>query len=160
MQHHPRVSFIFSLGSGLEEMRKDYAFLFSVALYRRISSLERAAARELITEPAAEHYQVAPQAVEKILQITSGHPYYTQLVCHCLFDLWSSSPKPVMAAADVVAVLAEAIELGSANLTYVCEDSLPGEQALMAGMASAMPGGNSPETFEHVPHAWRAVGVP
>ncbi len=159
MQHHPRLSFIFSLGSGLEEMRKDYAFLFSVALYHRISFLEPAAARELITEPAAEHYQVAPQAVEKILQITSGHPYYTQLVCHCLFDLWSSSPKPVMDAADVDAVLAEAIELGSANLTYVWEDSLPGEQALMAGMASAMPGGNSPVTFEHVQDAWREVGV-
>src|SRR5260370_24905873 len=81
MQHHPRLSFIFSLGSGLEEMRKDYAFLFSVALYHRISFLEPAAARELITQPAAEHYQVAPQAVEKILQITSGQPYYTQPSC-------------------------------------------------------------------------------
>ena len=159
MQHHTRLNFIFSLGSGLEEMKKDYAFLFSVALYHRISFLEPAAASELITQPVLDYYQVAPQTVEKILQITSGHPYYTQLVCHCLFDLWSSSPKPVMDAADVDAVLAEAIELGSANLTYVWEDSLPGEQALMAGMASAMPGGNSPVTLQHVQDAWREVGV-
>lgn len=91
MQHHPRLSFIFSLGSGLEELRKDYAYLFSVALYHRISFLEPGAARELITEPVAGHYQVAPAAVQKILAITSGHPYYTQLVCHCLFDRWTST---------------------------------------------------------------------
>jgi len=159
MQHHPRLSFIFSLGSGLEELRKDYAYLFSVALYHRISFLEPGAARELITQPVAGHYQVAPAAVQKILAITSGHPYYTQLVCHCLFDRWTGAPKPVMEAADVDAVLAEAIELGSANLTYVWEDSLPEEQVLMAGMASAMPGRNKPVTFRRVQNAWREAGV-
>ena len=79
MQHFTRLNFIFSLGSGLEEMAKDYAFLFSVSLYRRISFLEPAAARELITRPVRSHYEVTPQAVAKILQVTSGHPYYTQL---------------------------------------------------------------------------------
>ena len=110
-------------------MAKDYAFLFSVSLYRRISFLEPAAARELITRPVRGHYEVTPQAVTKILQVTSGHPYYTQLVCHCMFDSWSRAPKPVMDAVDVEAVLAEAIELGSANLTYVWEDSAPEEKA-------------------------------
>ena len=33
-----------------------------------------------------------------------------------------------MDAADVEAVLTEAIELGSANLTYVWEDSAPGNR--------------------------------
>jgi len=159
MQHHPRLNFIFSLGSGLEEMAKDYAFLFSVSLYHRISFLEPAAASELITQPARDHYQVAPQAVTRILQITSGHPYYTQLVCHCIFDLWSRSPKPVMSAADVDAVMAEAIELGSANLTYVWEDSSPGEQALMAGMATVKRGGAGPVTVDQVRDAWRNVAV-
>jgi AAA domain len=159
MQHYPRLNFIFSLGSGLEEMAKDYAFLFSVSLYHRISFLEQAAAGELITQPVRDHYQVAPEAVSKILQITSGHPYYTQLVCHCMFDLWSRAPKPVMDLADVDAVLAEAIELGSANLTYVWEDSTPGEQAVMAGMATAMRRRTSPVTIDHARDAWRQVDV-
>src|SRR5262249_45439353 len=128
MQHFERLNFVFSLGSGVEEMRKDYAFLFGVALYHRISFLESAAARALITQPAQDCYQVMPDGVEKILQITSGHPYYTQLVCHCLFDRWLRAPKPQVTPADVDAVLSEAIELGSANLTYVWEDSTPEEQ--------------------------------
>ena len=159
MQHHPRLNFIFSLGSGLEEMKKDYALLFGVALHQRISFLEPTAARKLITQPARDHYQVAPQAVERILQITSGHPYYTQLVCHCLFDLWSHSPKPVLDVADVDAILPEAIELGSANLTYVWEDSTPGEQALMTGMAAAAQRGPSQVTLDQVRDAWRTVTV-
>ena len=101
MQHHARLNFIFSLGSSLEEMEKEYAFVFNVALYHRISFLESAAAQDLILQPVKDHYRVAPEAVERILQVTSGHPYYTQLVCHCLFDLWLRSPKPVMSADDV-----------------------------------------------------------
>ena len=38
MQHSQRLNFIFSLGSGIEEMAKDYALLFNGSLYHRISS--------------------------------------------------------------------------------------------------------------------------
>ena len=162
MQHHTRLNFIFSLGSGLEEMEKEYAFLFNVSLYRRISFLETAAASELITNPVRDCYQMTPEAVTKILQITSGHPYYTQLVCHCVFDRWISSPKPAMTVEveDVDTVLAEAIELGSANLKYVWEESTPEEQALMAGMAAAMRTASGPVTIKEIREAWRDVGVP
>jgi FKBP-type peptidyl-prolyl cis-trans isomerase len=159
MQHYDRLNFVFSLGSGLEEMAKDYAFLFSVSLYHRISFLELAAARDLIIVPVRDRYQVAPQAVTSILQITSGHPYYTQLVCHCMFDSWSRAPKPVMDATDVDAILPEAIELGSANLTYVYEDSTPEEQALMAGIAAAPGRGPGPVTIDQILDTWRTVGV-
>ncbi len=159
MQHYERLNFIFSLGSGLEEMAKEYAFLFSVSLYHRISFLEPAAARSLITEPARDHYQVAPQAVTKILQITSGHPYYTQLVCHCMFDSWSRAPRPVMDVPDVEAILAEAIELGSANLTYVWEDSTPEEKVLMAGIAATGRPDAGPVTIDQVRDTWHQAGV-
>jgi hypothetical protein len=157
MQHFERLNFIFSLGSGVEELKKDYAFLFGVALYHRISFLEPVAARALIMRPTQDCYQVLPDAAEKILQITSGHPYYTQLVCHCLFDRWLRAPKPQMTPADVDAVLTEAIELGSANLTYVWEDSTPEEQAMMAGLAAAMPTSRSPATVDQVREVWRKL---
>ena len=159
MQHFEKLNFIFSMGSGLEEMEKEYAFLFSVSLYHRISFLEASAARALITQPAGEHYLVIPDAVKKILEITSGHAYYTQLLCHCLFDRWLRSPKPEMTAADVEAVLTETIELGSANLTYVWEDSAPEEQGMMAGMAAAMRAKGRPVTIDEIRQVWRHAGV-
>ena len=35
MQHYERLNFLFSLGSGLEQMEKQYALLFNVALYTK-----------------------------------------------------------------------------------------------------------------------------
>jgi hypothetical protein len=159
MQDHDRLNFVFCLGTGIEEISRDYAFLFSGSLYHRLSYLEPSAARDLITRPARGHYDLTDQAVDRILQITSGHPYYTQLLCYCLFDLWSRSPRPVLDTADVDAILAEAIELGSANLTYTWLDSTPQEQALMGGMADVMRGGTGPVTIDQVRDTWRKVGV-
>jgi hypothetical protein len=159
MQHYPRLNFIFSLGSGLEEMQKDYAFLFGAAMYHRISFLEEMAARKLITSPARQYYEVSPDAIDMILRVTSGHPYYTQLVCHALFDRWASRPpRPAMTAKDVHAVLSEAIELGSPNLTYVWEDSSDEEKAVMAAMAAAMQGGSHEVTGKAIRDAWRKEG--
>jgi hypothetical protein len=45
MQHYPNLNFVFSIGSGLEEMERDYSFLFNSSLYHRISFLEPTAAR-------------------------------------------------------------------------------------------------------------------
>jgi kumamolisin len=159
MQHYPSLNFIFSIGSGLEEMERDYSFLFNSSLYHRISFLEQADARALITEPARGCYDVAPDAVSKVLQITSGHPYYTQLVCHSLFDRWTRDPKAAMTVADVMAVLEEAIELGSANLTFVWEYSAPEEKAMMAGMASVLRTSGRRVTAERVRDVWRKAGV-
>jgi hypothetical protein len=61
--------------------------------------------------------------------------------------------------ADVEAVLAEAIELGSANMTYVWEDSAPEEQALMAGVAAAMRDRTDPVIIDDALDAWRDAGV-
>ena len=55
MQHHPRLNFLFSLGSGLEEMEKEYAFLFNVALYKKISFLDQEFSNRLDHPPGREH---------------------------------------------------------------------------------------------------------
>jgi len=159
MQHFENLNFIFSIGSGLEELEKEYAFLFSVSLYHRISFLEASAAHALITQPIAEHYVVLPAAVKGIVDVTSGHPYYTQLLCHCMFDRWMRSPKAQMTPADVEAVLTETIELGSPNLMYVWEDSTPEEQGILAGMAAAMQARQRPVTIDEIRQVWRQAGV-
>ena len=99
------------------------------------------------------------QAVDKILQITSGHPYYTQLVCHCLFNAWVQKPVATIEADNVTDILAEAIELGSANLTYVWQDSTTEEQALMAGLAATANSNETTVTAEEIREAWRRADV-
>jgi hypothetical protein len=159
MQHHERLNFLVALGSGLEEMAKEYAFLFSVGLYKKISFLEPEQAIALITQPARDYYTVAPAAVERILQITSGHPYYTQLLCHSLFNRWQQRPVPQIQVADVDASLDEVVERGLAVLKHVWEEATAGEKAILAAMAATMGERNTPVTVREIGRAWANVGV-
>ena len=134
MQHHPRLSFLFSLGSGLEEMQKEYAFLFNVALYKKISFLDRASAEALITKPVADRCPFQSQAVQRILEVTSGHPYFTQLICHSLFNRCLDASS--VTVSDVEQVLDEAVERGLAVLKHIWEESAPGEKAVLAAIAA------------------------
>jgi hypothetical protein len=159
MQSYERLTFVFSISDGLEEMKKDYTFLFSSSLYHRISFLDWSAARELITDPVDGLYEVTAEAVVRILAITSGHPYYTQLICHSLFDLWSRIEKSTLTAADVDSVLPDVIELGSPNLTYVWADSTRGERALMAAMTRLARSEADAVSLVRIRKAWRDAGV-
>lgn len=138
MQHFERLNFLFALGEGLESMTKEYASLFSVGLYKKISFLERDAAVALITQPAHEFYRVQDAAIERILEITSGHPYYTQLLCHSIFNRWQHTRSAEIDATDVDAVVEETVERGLAVLKHVWEESTPAEKATLAGAAAAM----------------------
>ena len=159
MQAYERLNFLFSLGSGLEEMEKEYAFLFNVGLYKKISFLDRKAATALITEPVKDYYEIDPDALERILQITSGHPYYTQLLCHSLFNRWQQRHIAQIEVKDVNEVLNEVVELGLAVLKHVWEESTPGEKAVMAGIACAMGEQNRPVKVEEINHAWTPCEV-
>ena len=156
MQHYDWLDFLYSLGSSLEEMQQEYSLLFSVAMYKQISFLDREAATQLITRPIQNQYRIEPAAMDRILDITSGHPYYTQLVCHCLFSRWQQKPVDSMGVQEVEAVLDLAIELGSANLKFVWEQSSPGEKAVMAGLAARAARRSG---IRDVHSAWSALDV-
>lgn len=138
MQHFPRLNFLFALGDGLEGMTKEYAFLFSVGLYKKISFLERDAALKLITQPVQNLYAVEPAAQARVLQITGAHPYYTQLLCHGLFQRWHHTRASSLGIADVDAVVDEAVERGLAVLKHTWEESSPAEKAILSAAAAAM----------------------
>ena len=144
IQHHPRLNFVFSIGSGLEEMCQEYAVLFSVCQYRKISFLDREAAEALIIEPVKEHYRYTPRAVWRILEVAHGQPYYTQLVCNRLFARWARQRGDVVTVSDVEAVLGEAVEQGMASLQYTWEEASDGAKVVLAALVELMVDGNQP----------------
>jgi hypothetical protein len=159
MQHSDRLNFLFALGSGLEEMEKEYAFLFSVGLYRKISFLTRDAATALITQPVKDYYKFEPSAIDRILSITSGHPYFTQLLCHSLFNQWLQHRRPLIRIDDVNPVLSEVVERGLAVLKQVWDDSTPGEKAVLAAVAAATGKRSHPVGMADLDRAWAGLDV-
>jgi tetratricopeptide (TPR) repeat protein len=79
---------------------------------------------ELITKPAAGLLTYTAEALDTIYHLTSGHPYFTQLICFELFRLAMSQHKKEVTAEDVLAVLDNAMETGKGGLAWFW-DGLP-----------------------------------
>lgn len=139
VQQVDKVNFLFSLGSRIEMSGRGSSQLFNLAVYRKISFLDPDYAEDLITRPVADYYTYTPEAIETILKLTAGQPYYTQLLCHNLFSRWSQQKPDRLDTADVEAVLPDVLEQGTPNFQFVWSDSPPAEQAVLAALAHAAP---------------------
>jgi len=134
----PRLNFIFSIGSSgckLENMQASYTEFFKAALYKKVSFLEKQDARALVTRPVEGVLEYEPRAVERILQIASGHPYFTQLTCHELFSRCQRSGAKRIEADDVETVLDDVIERGTVNLKFVWDEGSDLEKWSLAALA-------------------------
>lgn len=132
------LNFIFSIGSSgrkLENMQASYTEFFKAALYKRISFLAREDACALITRPVEGILEYDPGAVNRICEIASGHPYFTQLVCHELFWHCQKTNQQRVGEADVQAVLDDVVERGTVNLKSVWDEASYVEKWVLAGIA-------------------------
>jgi Tol biopolymer transport system component len=160
MQDYPFLNFLFVSGAKLATMQGEFADLFQTALYHEISFLDRDAALGLITRPVTDVVEYDAVALNRILALTSGHPYYIQLLCHALFARWTRTNAPVIANADVDAVLAETTEAAIANLIFAWDDSSPEEQIVLSALAECAQDETQPVPRQQVETTLREHGVP
>jgi Cdc6-like AAA superfamily ATPase len=138
MQHNASLNFIFSVGERLERMKSQYALLFTVALYKGISFLDRKSAESLISEPAQPLYSYEDSAVDRIIEITSGHAYFMQLLCHSIFAQWQREGMPKVTVDHVNRVATEVVERGSANVKFDWDDTSSVDKLVLSAMAEAL----------------------
>ena len=134
----PGLTFIFSIGSSgrkLENMQASYTEFFKSALYKKISFLEREQTHRLVTSPVQGILEYEIPAVERIYRITSGHPYFTQLICHELFARCQQTDQRTIAETDVEAVLDDVVERGTVNLKFVWDEATDLEKWVLASLA-------------------------
>jgi photosystem II stability/assembly factor-like uncharacterized protein/tetratricopeptide (TPR) repeat protein len=132
------LNFIFSIGSSgrkLENMQAAYTEFFKAALYKKISFLQREDAYNLIERPTQGLVEYERRAVRRIYEVTSGHPYFTQLVCHEIFSQCQKSGLYQVDVQDVEAVLDDVVERGTVNLKFVWDEASDLEKWVLAGLA-------------------------
>ncbi|HEY4689229.1 MAG TPA: tetratricopeptide repeat protein [Anaerolineae bacterium] len=134
----PRLACVFVIGRRLDELPVHYRALFKQAVFRRLSMMPRQEAVELITRPVAGVLDYAPDAVDAILNLTAGHPYLTQLVCHVLYKRLMTMGRYVVNAADVSDCLDEAMEIGSGGLDWFWEGLPRAERLMLSALAEAI----------------------
>ncbi len=140
MQHEPRLDFLFSGTHKLEELGAEYwSILFNIAAYKRITFLDEDEVRRLVTEPVADYgMEYDPLAVERIMQVTAGHPYFVQVVCHEMVALHNEEERNYLTMTCVDNVLERIIERGEAHFKYIWAGAEPGEQKVMLALVDLL----------------------
>ena len=116
MAQEKRLGFVIVVGRKTDELSTDFQAAFRVAHYKQVSVLGEQDARALIrlAEDADTLRYTAP-AVNRILALTAGHPYFTQLTCFFLFArAWADPVEsvPQVDKADVDTVVPQVLEAG------------------------------------------------
>ncbi|MFQ5855465.1 MAG: tetratricopeptide repeat protein [Anaerolineae bacterium] len=130
-----RLSFIFVVGRRLDELPSRIKATFKSAQFKRISVLDRADARRVIVEAARDQVKYMPDAVEAILDLTAGHPYFTQLIGYAIYDALSHDGRELVTPADVEDAVERAMELGMGGLAWFWDEFPPAERFVLSAIA-------------------------
>jgi GAF domain-containing protein len=89
MQHQPSVTFILAGRHRLDEMTLEYRnLLFNVALHKEVGFLNAEETEHLIRDPVkSSAVTYDDRVVERILNLTGGHPFFIQQLCYNCIDL-------------------------------------------------------------------------
>jgi hypothetical protein len=154
MAGYPFLDFVFSIGSTVGLMEDELTTLPRQATYLQLGFLEPHAARALICEPVRDSLAYQAAAVDRILALTAGQPYYTQLVCHELFAHMQSvvqgDGRNTITQADVEAVRPGIVDMATAQLHYVWDRTPPLGQRVLWALAQTADEGRREHTVEQV----------
>jgi len=111
--------------------------LFREAPYQEVGLLKPNPTYRLITEPARGVLHYHADALEAILDLTAGHPYFTQVLCFAIFTQARERQQWQVQRADVAAVIDLAIEIGEGGLAWF-RDGLPiPERVVLSAVAES-----------------------
>lgn len=137
-----RLHFLVVIGRKTEELSSDFKATFKAAKFKRVSVLSTEDAHQLAT--LAEQQQslrFAPGVVEGLLQLTTGHPYLTQLLCQQLWDaahVGSSEAAPLVTHPLLEKVIPQALEAGQNVFEWIWDGLPPAERVMLAAIAEAI----------------------
>jgi tetratricopeptide (TPR) repeat protein len=121
--------------------------------------LDRESAESLITEPSAGTLPIRRDAVNRLLDLTTGHPYFLQLICYELFERAMRADRAEITAEDIDDdVLAATMELGMGGLAWFWDEFPPAERFILSAIAHLTREGQ-PATLRQIGQALREHGV-
>ncbi len=138
-----RIAFIFVVGRRIDELPSRIKATFKSAQFKHISVLNRVDAERLIVEPAEGRLAYCREAVDRILDLTAGHPYFTQLLGYAIFDALSHDGRSEVTVEDVEAAVERAMELGMGGLAWFWDEFPPAERFILSAIAHVTENGET-----------------
>ncbi|KAM3092955.1 tetratricopeptide repeat protein [Phormidesmis sp. 146-35] len=142
---HKELFIIPVVGRQLHELPRLLG-LFREAPNQEVGFLDNRSAEQLITQPARGVLEYTPDTIAAILELSAGHPYFTQLICFALFAQAREENRWKITRADVQRVVdngegtgrGRAIELGEGGITWFW-DGLPLPERVVFSAAAEIP---------------------
>ncbi len=135
IMHVSRIAFIFVVGRRIDELPTHFQAVFKQAAYQQIGLLRLEDAQLLITEPTKDFLTFEKNSIGTILNLTSGHPYFTQLLCFEIFNAVKAEDQPIVTHADVLTRVDQAIETGHGALNWFWDGLPRAERFILSAIA-------------------------
>ena len=143
IQAYPQLAFIFVGTHQLEELTPEYwSTFFNLALYRHIGFLDNETAQILITAPVESLLFYDDLAIDKMMRLTSGHPYFLQLLCYLLVNAANQEERNYVDINHVNQVIDEV--LNQSHLIFMWQQLSTFEQRLLEIVTSLIGNGHVP----------------
>ena len=127
--------------------RRESSLEFIQSLFREVGKLphkelgllDKSNTIKLVTEIPREatNYKYDPDAIEKIWELSGGHPYYTQLLCSNLFHQARNKGKWNVTYKDVQGVIDKSLEQGEPAFVSPLEALSTQEKLILSAVAEA-----------------------
>ncbi|MBF2062953.1 MAG: ABC transporter substrate-binding protein [Calothrix sp. C42_A2020_038] len=111
--------------------------LFKNAPFQEIGLLDDIGAKQLIIKTAEGKLNYQPEAIERILQLTAGHPYFTQTICFSLFEQARNDVNWTVSFTDIEHVFDQAIANSEAGLRGLWNVLTIPERVIISSVAEA-----------------------
>lgn len=136
IQHQNRLAFIFTGAHAVRAMIEDpKTILFNTAFQRQIGFLREPDARDLICQPVEGLIEYDELAVERILEVTHGHPYFIQYICHAIFEHLQNDQRNFADLTDVTEAMREVVQDAMGNIANGYAQLRPEHQLILAALA-------------------------
>jgi outer membrane protein assembly factor BamB len=136
MQHYPGLNVLLS-GAPLMPYTEGYhSVFFNIAQSRKLGKLKPEEARELITEPIHNDLEYDSLALEKMLSLTNGWPYFIHVMSEKLIEHCNLIQKPYVTIAEVNRTLELVLNEQSSSIRWIWQDlTSPIEKLVLALLA-------------------------
>jgi hypothetical protein len=139
LERKRRISFIFTGSRTLEDRPgQHWRLMLAKSLYRKISYLTPRDTERLICEPVQGLVDYDPAAVSRICRLTSGQPFYTQVICQNLIDHLNEVKRRTIMLDDVPVIVDGIVDNPLPQMIYFWDSLAAEEKVALSLLAEAL----------------------
>ncbi len=110
---------------------------FRDGIYQKIDLLDYESAKQQITQPTDGSLLYQQKSLEEILKFSAGHPYYTQILCHVIFNKARNENYSTILPDFVNDAVKNAIECAEGGLASIWDGLSIPEKVVISAVAEA-----------------------